>query len=65
MAIRTPYLRVVGLEVDGDGAGRGTSSFTPAEEARFTEMAREEGIYDKLCRSIAPSIWGDYADGAC
>ncbi|GLE07277.1 hypothetical protein PINS_up017407 [Pythium insidiosum] len=60
VAIRQLYLRVVGIEIDEEGAGRAKATFSPAEEERFHEMARDPELYDKLARSIAPSIYGDY-----
>lgn len=60
VAIRQLYLRVVGIEIDEEGAGRAKSTFSPAEEEKFHEMARDPELYDKLASSIAPSIYGDY-----
>lgn len=60
VAIRTLYLRVVGIEIDEEGAGRAKASFSPAEEEKFHEMARDPTLYEKLAASIAPSIYGDY-----
>uniref|UniRef100_A0AAV1UUH8 DNA replication licensing factor MCM5 n=1 Tax=Peronospora matthiolae TaxID=2874970 RepID=A0AAV1UUH8_9STRA len=60
VAIRTLYLRVVGLEIDEEGAGRAKATFSPAEEEKFHEMARDPYVYEKLAASIAPSIYGDY-----
>lgn len=62
VALRTPYLRVLGLEIDTDGRGRGTRNFTAEEEEEFGEMARGEGFYERFSKSIAPSIFG--SDGA-
>ncbi|KAG6616723.1 DNA replication licensing factor MCM5 [Phytophthora cinnamomi] len=60
VAIRTLYLRVVGIEIDEEGAGRAKATFSPAEEEKFHEMARDPQLYEKLATSIAPSIYGDY-----
>lgn len=60
VAIRTLYLRVVGIEIDEEGAGRAKATFSPAEEEKFHEMARHPELYEKLATSIAPSIYGDY-----
>ncbi|KDO24044.1 hypothetical protein SPRG_10832 [Saprolegnia parasitica CBS 223.65] len=60
IAIRTPYLKVVGIEIDEEGAGRARAVFTPSEEEKFHEMARDPDLYEKLATSIAPSIYGDY-----
>lgn len=62
IALRTPYLRVLGLEIDTDGRGRGARNFTAEEEEEFGEMARGEGFYERFSKSIAPSIFG--SDGA-
>ncbi|CAM9169258.1 unnamed protein product [Phaeothamnion confervicola] len=59
-AIRTPYLKAVGIEVTSEGAGRASASFTPAEEEQFLAMARQQNIYEAMAESIAPSISGDY-----
>lgn len=60
IALRTPYLRVVGLEIDSEGAGgRGVARlFSAEEEDEFGRMAKTPGLYDKFASSIAPSIFG-------
>lgn len=55
---RETYLRVVGMHIDNEGAGRSKETFTPEEEAQMIEMAGEDGFYDRFARSIAPSIYG-------
>ncbi|CAH0513825.1 unnamed protein product [Peronospora belbahrii] len=60
IAIRTLYIRVVGIEIDEEGAGRAKATFSPAEEEKFHEMARNPNLYEKLAASIAPSIYGEY-----
>ncbi|GAA5999161.1 MCM DNA helicase complex subunit MCM5 [Rhodotorula paludigena] len=60
VALRTPYLRVLGLEVDREGAsGSGVRSFTAEEEEEFEKMGKQSDIYEKFARSIAPSIFGN------
>ncbi|PWN39047.1 putative CDC46-cell division control protein [Ceraceosorus guamensis] len=61
VALRQPYLRVVGLEIDAEGAaGRGAARlFTVAEEDEFSRFARTPQLYEKFARSIAPSIFGN------
>ena len=49
-----PYIRVVGIEADSDGA----ISFTPEDEEEMHELARTPGLYEKIAKSIAPNIWG-------
>ncbi|GAA5881058.1 hypothetical protein JCM16303_004661 [Sporobolomyces ruberrimus] len=60
VALRTPYLRVLGLEVDREGAGGGGArNFTAEEEEEFEKMGKQADIYEKFARSIAPSIFGN------
>ena len=68
VALRTPYLRVIGLEIDADGAGRtGSRVFTAEEEEEFQALARSgkgmEGgggsLYERFAGSIGPSIYGN------
>jgi DNA replicative helicase MCM subunit Mcm2 (Cdc46/Mcm family) len=54
------YLRVVGLDVQGDGGGRMRRAFKPEDEERFLQMSRQPDIYERICRSISPSISGGY-----
>ena len=61
LAVRTPYLQVLGVHhgfEQRSSEGASLAHFTPAEEEQFTAMSREPDIYDQLCRSIAPSIFG-------
>ncbi|WFD23597.1 DNA helicase [Malassezia equina] len=60
VALRTPYLRVVGMEIDTGGAGgRGVPRvFTAEEEDEFGRMSKTPNLYDKFAASIAPSIFG-------
>ncbi|PWY99236.1 putative CDC46-cell division control protein [Testicularia cyperi] len=61
VALRTPYLRVVGLEIDAEGAGgRGMARmFSAEEEEEFSRLSRTRDLYDKFSASIAPSIFGN------
>ncbi|OWF42189.1 DNA replication licensing factor mcm5-like [Mizuhopecten yessoensis] len=59
VGIRSPYFRVVGIQVDTDGSGRSTNSpITPAEEEEFRRLASSTNIYETIAKSIAPSIYG-------
>ncbi|CAI5535647.1 unnamed protein product [Closterium sp. Naga37s-1] len=59
VAIRQPYLRVVGVEMAADGAARSTaSSFTTDEEAEFKDFSRQGDVYGAISSQIAPSIFG-------
>ncbi|KAK4050951.1 minichromosome maintenance protein 5 [Microbotryomycetes sp. JL201] len=59
VALRTPYLRVLGLELDSGGTGRGSRNFTAEEEEEFNQMSRGENFYERFANSIAPSIYGN------
>ena len=59
-AIRTPYLRVCGIQIDTDGGGRTSSSYTAQEEEELMDLSRDPQIYEKLARSIAPQISEDH-----
>ncbi|KAG0042209.1 minichromosome maintenance protein 5 [Gryganskiella cystojenkinii] len=59
IAIRTPYIRVVGISTDTDATGR-RRTFTDEEEEEFIAMSREPGLYQKFANSIAPSIFGNH-----
>ncbi|KAG9335923.1 hypothetical protein JZ751_003480 [Albula glossodonta] len=59
VGIRSSYLRVVGIQVDTEGAGRGaTGSFSPQEEEELRTLASSPSVYLSLARSLAPSIYG-------
>ena len=59
-SIRTPYFKVLGMCVTSDGSGRGSTNFTVEDEEEYQNLARSYGIYDKIWKSICPSISGDY-----
>ncbi|GAB6024446.1 minichromosome maintenance protein 5 [Chamberlinius hualienensis] len=59
VGIRNPYVRVVGIEVDSEGAGRtGLSSISREEKAEFKTFSKNRNIYEQIASSIAPSIYG-------
>lgn len=59
VAIRTPYLRAVGIQSDIDQAAKGNATFSEEEEQEFLEMSRRPDIYDVMTDCIAPSIYGN------
>lgn len=59
-SIRTPYLRVVGVDISSGGSGRISAALTSAEEEQMRTLARDPQIYEKIANSIAPQISGDY-----
>ncbi|ORZ36828.1 MCM2/3/5 family-domain-containing protein [Catenaria anguillulae PL171] len=65
VALRTAYLRVVGLTVHQDqvgsrtgGSGQGGPVFTAEEEDEFAAIARRPDLINEFANSIAPSIFG-------
>nr|XP_033785334.1 DNA replication licensing factor MCM5 isoform X2 [Geotrypetes seraphini] len=59
VGIRSAYVRVVGIQVDTEGAGRSVlGAVTPQEEEEFRRLAAMPNIYETLAKSIAPSIYG-------
>ncbi|RXK36873.1 minichromosome maintenance protein 5 (cell division control protein 46) [Tremella mesenterica] len=59
-ALRQPYLRVLGIELDTSLASSpGSRVFTPEEEEEFQQLARSEGLYERFASSVAPSIYGN------
>nr|CAD7394144.1 unnamed protein product [Timema cristinae]CAD7425753.1 unnamed protein product [Timema monikensis] len=59
VGVRAPYLRVVGIHVDTKGSGfSSTHVITTSEEETFRRLAASPNLYDRIARSIAPSIFG-------
>ncbi|KAF1346139.1 DNA replication licensing factor MCM5 [Delphinella strobiligena] len=59
VAIRTPYLRAVGIQTDVDHTAKGGAHFTDDEEQEFLEMSRRPDLYERFAECIAPSIYGN------
>ncbi|KAK9480447.1 MCM2/3/5 family-domain-containing protein [Lipomyces japonicus] len=59
VAIRNPYIRVVGLQVDSDHNSKDASTFTVEEEEEFLALSRHPRLYEIFANSIAPSIFGN------
>ncbi|KAK2593856.1 minichromosome maintenance protein 5 [Conoideocrella luteorostrata] len=59
VAIRTPYLRAVGIQTDLDQSAKGSASYTEEEEQEFLEMSRRPDLYNVMTDCIAPSIYGN------
>lgn len=71
LAVRQPYIRVLGLSIDTEGPGRSAlvsgsmgaangsgATLTEAEEEELIALANSPNIYERMARSIAPSIYG-------
>lgn len=59
VAVRTPYLRAVGISSDVDQTPKGDAIFTDEEEQEFLELSRRPDLYDVFVDCIAPSIYGN------
>ncbi|KAL2207751.1 DNA replication licensing factor mcm5 [Sarocladium strictum] len=59
VAIRTPYLRAVGITTSTDQASKGHAAYTEEEEQEFLEMSRRPDLYNVMADCIAPSIYGN------
>lgn len=57
IAIKTPYIRVVGLRQEED-TSRQAPQFTMAESERFRAFARQPNVQDRIFDMIAPQIFG-------
>lgn len=58
VAIRQPYIRVVGLEEHVEGNARAAPTFTYEEEQEFREFADSPDVLEKVFSKVAPSIYG-------
>lgn len=58
VAIRNPYLRVIGVGMDNDQGDPDKIVFTEEEEEEFLKLSRTPDIYEKFAASIAPGIYG-------
>ena len=58
VAIRTPYLRAVGIQTNTDQV-KGHISYSEEEEQEFLEMSRRPDLYNMMADCIAPSIYGN------
>jgi len=59
VAIRTPYLRAVGIQTDIDQTAKGNATFSEEEEQEFLELSRRPDLYNLMTDCIAPSIYGN------
>lgn len=57
-SVRTPYIKALGIQVDGAAAGRVFSTFTEEEVSEFKAMSRRDDIYEHIVSQIAPVIYG-------
>lgn len=58
VGVRAPYLRVVGVKIESGGVSSASSLITATDEDLFRRLAATPDIYEKIAKSIAPSIYG-------
>lgn len=58
VAIRNPYVRVIGMTLSTGQQARENAVFTDEEEQQFLNLSRTPGLLEVFADSIAPSIWG-------
>ncbi|GLJ43023.1 hypothetical protein SUGI_0892890 [Cryptomeria japonica] len=58
VAVRQPYVRIVGIEQATEANSGGPTSFTADEEMEFKEFSQRPDAYTKVCSMISPSIFG-------
>ena len=60
VGIRSPYLRVIGIEVDSKGPGRASAASTDqvTDMDDFQALAANPNIYEIISKSVAPAIFG-------
>ncbi|XP_050214505.1 DNA replication licensing factor MCM5 [Mercurialis annua] len=59
VAIRQPYIRVVGIEEINEASSQGHAAFTQEEVEEFKRFASRTDVYEAICSKIAPSIFGE------
>jgi DNA replication licensing factor MCM5 len=59
VAVRKPYIRVVGMDSEHQSGARGAVSFSDREEEDLLTLSRRADIYEVFTGSIAPSIFGN------
>lgn len=62
VALRTPYLKVLGVQTESDilrSSGGLSRMFSEQEEEEFLELSRLPNLYERFVKSIAPSIYGN------
>ncbi|XP_045452880.1 DNA replication licensing factor Mcm5 [Melitaea cinxia] len=57
VGVRSSYLRAVGLSAE-EGITGGLQPFTAEEEDQFRRLAAAPDVYERIAKSIAPSVFG-------
>ncbi|XP_053200983.1 DNA replication licensing factor mcm5-B-like [Panonychus citri] len=59
IGVRNPYLRVVGIQIQSENYGhRAVIPYTSEEEEYFINLAASSNVYERIVKSIAPSVYG-------
>lgn len=60
VAIRNPYIKILGIQTDLETAGvwNSMTMFSEEEEEEFLQLSRRPDLYELFANSIAPSIYG-------
>jgi len=58
VAIRHPYLRVLGISSETESSELLAGNFRPEDEEEMHELAKSRNVYEKVTKSIAPQIFG-------
>ncbi len=56
--VRVPYIRVIGVHTDTAGRASSAHRFTDSQIDAFRRFSAQPDVYERICASIAPSIWG-------
>lgn len=59
VAVRNPYVRIVGIQQDTGHDLMRSMMFSEKEEEEFINMSKRDDLYDIFSQSIAPSIYGN------
>ena len=59
IAVRNPYVRVVGIQQDSDLDAQRSTVFSEEEEEEFIALSKTPNLYESFANSIAPSIYGN------
>lgn len=59
VAIRNPYMKILGIQSEGENLNGGGLTFSEEEEEEFLKLSRLPNLYEVFAKSIAPSIFGN------
>lgn len=60
VGVRAPYMRIIGITCDTDGAGAISryNNISSEEEETFRRLAASPNVFERIAESLAPSIFG-------